>query len=443
MKQDYFIGDEAPPAYNVAVKPNYLTIYKEMAKGPRTANQLLNAVHLGDYSEESAKEIFKEVQRAPEARNHVALYAIVKKAQNWPKLASVYERLFSRSLIDDLAELMPAQALDDARAGMERDISAKARKRINNSISWLLSLAEPKTIRYQDKKTGEIKRATFKVNFITLTLPADQFVNSEDYDNLAAEIRQYFTYSDIESRKTWISDQSIKAGLLNQFLVEAREFLKKEGEDLKFYFWRAEAQKTGNIHFHLVTDKYIPWEWMRKTWNRITEKMGFITRYRQNQQRRHANGFAPRWDLIEAGKWSFENQLNAYREGVACNWTNPNSTDVHSVKQVRNLGAYLSKYCTKAEEYRNVSGRKWFISTALSKAKSVILPLEDCAHEIKILQRLSRSNGSKVRTKYFDFCTMVFGDVNDWIKADLEYILKHFRAYREGIRGAPVTMPLF
>lgn len=157
----------------------------------------------------------------------------------------------------------------------EGKMSMKARKKFELALNWLLFNAKPK--RVHDSETG--KSFSFKVNFITLTLPATQ---------------QH-------------SDQEIKDVCLNNFITVAR----KAG--LKNYIWRAEAQPaTGNIHFHLITDMFIHYNDIRKWWNQSTQLLGYIDAYRLKFGHR-----------------------------------NPNSTDVHSVKHVRKLAPYLSKYCTK------------------------------------------------------------------------------------------------
>lgn len=154
-------------------------------------------------------------------------------------------------------------------------VSEKARKRIELALSWLLYLAKPKYISEGD--TG--KRFHFKINFITLTLPSEQKH----------------------------SDQEITSKCLGNFL----DVLKLKCK-LEHYLWRAEAQSNGRIHFHLVTDKYIHYESIRKWWNQSTEILGYVSEFEKKIGHR-----------------------------------NPNSTDVHSVKHVKRLASYLSKYMCK------------------------------------------------------------------------------------------------
>ncbi len=246
-------------------------------------------------------------------------------------------------------------------------ISKKAGKRINNAIDWLLLLAQNKTV----YNTNTNKKFKFKISFVTLTLSSKQIH----------------------------SDNVIKKELLNHFLVEAR---KKWQVDK--YVWRAEKQMNGNIHFHIVVDKFINYKDLLKTWNRIQNKLGYIDRYSESQKKFFKNGFRYRKNLSKS--WSYANQRKAYYLGKACGFTNPNSTDIHKVFGIKNIAAYLSKYCTKnpplkiaapvrvPESYNLVgdpnvaflslkpitvfkvalvSGKSWGLSQSLSKMKNLLL----------------------------------------------------------------------
>lgn len=158
-------------------------------------------------------------------------------------------------------------------------VSYKGRKNLEKNISWLMYLAKPKRVFCAESG----KAFTFKINFITLTLPAHQ---------------QH-------------SDQEITSRCLKNFLDVLRKNLKLEN-----YIWRAEAQANGNIHFHLVTDIFVPYNDLRKWWNQSVELLGYVTEFEK--------------------KWKHKN---------------PNSVDVHSVKHVSRLSSYLSKYMAKERSF--------------------------------------------------------------------------------------------
>lgn len=192
---------------------------------------------------------------------------------------------------------------------------------------------------------GKIKRTP---TFVTLTLPSTQ--NHPD--------------------------KFIRRHLLGRFIKAM-----KRKHDVKYYFHRSEPQANGNIHFHLLMDSFIKWEDVRGNWNFILEKYGYIDDYRAAQEEWHKNGFKLRPELVKrrkdkrtgkmVGGWTEEKQRKAYDYGVQTNWGNPNSSDIHALKKIKNVSAYLCKYLTKTEQDKNkpqvraIEGRIWGASDEL------------------------------------------------------------------------------
>lgn len=209
-------------------------------------------------------------------------------------------------------------------------LTPDARKRLIKYINLLVAIALPKkAIHFQ---TG--KEFTFRVNFITLTLPAEQGS---------------------------ISDEQLKRGPLKQWIEYWRGKLPGMS-----YVWRAERQKNGNLHFHLVTDRYILYSDIRDTWNNRLSALGFIDKFEQKHGHRH-----------------------------------PNSTDVHAVARIRNLGAYIAKYMSKTESVSQpISGRVWDCSANLKKKDSCQWPMD--AGTIDHFRGLYESAGKE--SFVTDFC---------------------------------------
>lgn len=265
-------------------------------------------------------------------------------------------------------------------------ISDVARKKIRNSIDWLVYLAKPKSFYHNKFK----KSFTFKVNFLTLTLSAPQIH----------------------------SDAEIKAELLDHFLIQMKRKWK-----VGLYLWRAESQKNGNIHFHIVTDQFIPWSEARNEWNNIQAKLGYIERFRKKFPGR-----------------------------------TPNSVDVKAVNKIRNLGAYLSKYCSKnsqtnlhtpiawengqpkalynpeairssphvpAEGYRSIGGRLWGCSQSLSRLSAPIEILVDqVASEVQTI-------ATKFKDRIYEssFVRCIYVNVSEWsslVSGELSRILQAY-----------------
>jgi len=187
-------------------------------------------------------------------------------------------------------------------------VSKASKGKINQYIDWIVATADWKTA--LDEKTN--KFYTFKVNFITLTLPSPQVH----------------------------PDQQIKRDCLGQLLSE----LKRKYPHIR-YFWRAEKQANKNIHFHLLTNIYYHYKEIREDWNRIINKLGYVDKYKEKFTGITFKNYCSRYRNLSTLKEA--TLRNAWQNSKAEGWINPNTTDVHSVKKVKNLGAYISKYCSK------------------------------------------------------------------------------------------------
>ena len=190
-------------------------------------------------------------------------------------------------------------------------VSPNAKKKMNRAIDYLLLMSNTKT--FANIYTG--RNQQFKIAFVTLTLPSNQIH----------------------------SDNEIKHKCLNSFLIELKKFYK-----VKNYVWRSEKQGNGNIHFHILVDKFIPHQEMRDRWNRIVNKLGYVNRYRESQINWHRNGFRVRKRLLRT--WPEQKQKEAYDRGSKILWNSPNSTDIHSIREIHNIKEYFSKYMTKNED---------------------------------------------------------------------------------------------
>jgi hypothetical protein len=192
----------------------------------------------------------------------------------------------------------------------EGNVSIQAKRKLNKAIEYLITTSTEKKV--FERLSG--KTVVFKVAFITLTLPSEQIH----------------------------PDTEIINRCLNSFLLEAKKFY-----NVKNYVWRAEKQKNGNLHFHIVLDKFIPWNELRNRWNRIINKLGYVDRYQEAQRDWHRNGFKARADKFKT--WSEADQYRSYIRSSKTGFESPNSTDIHSTKKIRNIKQYLSKYMTKNE----------------------------------------------------------------------------------------------
>jgi len=219
---------------------------------------------------------------------------------------------------------VPEQFKDNRHKGR---ISPVALKKIQKAVNYMVWMVP----RRKYFTTADGRAGNYFLSFITLTLSSDQIH----------------------------SDYEIKQHCLEPFLNEMRKRWK-----ISNYIWRAEKQANGNLHFHIVSDRFIWWSDLRNSWNFYQEKLGYISRYRDSQKAWHAGGFKIR-ESLEA-RWSRPNQIKAYKSGQLNDWNSPNSTDVHSLKTVNSVRSYICKYITKSEDRQNISGRLWSCSSELS-----------------------------------------------------------------------------
>ncbi len=208
------------------------------------------------------------------------------------------------------------------------------------------------------------------VTFVTLTLPSKQV----HHDNL------------------------IKNECLDPFLEWVKATEEKKGWNVKCYLWRAESQKNGDLHFHIICDRWIDQKALRKKWNQLIERLNYISMYRLTQQYIYRDGFCVRAEQMEKQVQSMmytvqkaiqdkklipdtryvdnpevrsvlnliiidgtglskevaeqmveKIQKKAYEKGVQENWSNPNTTDVHKLDNINSISAYITKYVSKSD----------------------------------------------------------------------------------------------
>ncbi len=133
-----------------------------------------------------------------------------------------------------------------------------------------------------------------------------------------AKKKPYLTFVTLTLPSKQIHDDNeIKRKILIPFIQELRRT-----HDVWNYFWRAESQKNGNIHFHLIIDSYIDAITLRGTWNKHVDKLDYVREF----TRSHGHN-------------------------------DPNSTDIHKLRDIKSASAYVLKYVSKDTGYRPIKGR--------------------------------------------------------------------------------------
>ena len=161
------------------------------------------------------------------------------------------------------------------------------------------------------------------------------------------------------------------------------------------YLWRAELQQNGNIHFHVMSDRFVEWQWIRTTWNNCIAQDGYIAAF-------------------------------AAKHGH----TNPNSTDVEKIANIDAAAMYITKYISKIDPsvQRQIKGRLYGMSDNLRKhAKHYTLSNEDRA---EFIHAVWDTDLEPQQRKINDFASVVFFE-----KKTREILMKSdmhtFKMYRQ------------
>ena len=154
---------------------------------------------------------------------------------------------------------------------MSKGTASRVRKFLT---AWLKSAEH-----YKDVMKGEYEINEAYITFATVTLPGKQ------------------KHTDTE----------IKRKILVPFIEKLQRIY-----NVKHYFWKAEPQENGSIHFHLILDKYISNRWLQNEWNVSCNALDYLNEYFQ-----------------ETGSLF------------------PPSSDIRKPKDMRNMIKYVLKYVTK------------------------------------------------------------------------------------------------
>lgn len=261
-------------------------------------------------------------------------------------------------------------------------MSPNAIRRCRNAVDYFLYYVDPLIMQGKNRH---------KVGFVTLTLASKQIH----------------------------SDNEIKSKLLNQLLVELRKHYSVD-----IYVWKAEKQKNGNLHFHILTDKFIPYKDLRERWNRIQNKLGYVDR--------------------SVSK-------------------NPNSTDIHTLykdkkgsENINDVAMYIAKYMSKSEnpdhldkEQKNklkVEGRLWFVSQKISKICKGVTLFEDKfdSDALDVMEKIHKERLKRAKREKeieeSEYFTCYLCTVEDMRKHGLDTIVREFDTYIQECRGYKIEI---
>jgi hypothetical protein len=242
----------------------------------------------------------------------------------------------TRGLSKKRTQESKANSLANLKHSRTKTFSKKAQKRCISACEKLISI---ETFGRFGKNSHLFRYAS--ITFVTLTLPV---INSK--------------LNDFELKRR-----------LNKFLI----YLERQIGRFE-YVWKAERQKNGNLHFHLLINRKIHWQIIRSNWNICISEL--VKEYSEKMKKLSLS------DYIEIRKkeknFDLKKCVKAYHKAVKEGWTNPNTTDIHSIYLLKNIISYVSKYISKNEN--NIKGRYWGCSDFLRSfevSEKVVLTKKD------------------------------------------------------------------
>ena len=198
---------------------------------------------------------------------------------------------------------------------------------------------------------------------------------------------KYLTFCTLTlSGKQKHDDKYIKRNMFDLFIKNI-----KNNFHVVNYLWVCEPQKNGNIHFHILLDRFIGNKEIQLIWNRIQDKHKYLDEYKKKYSR-----------------------------------DNPPSTKMESLKHVRNIAAYLTKYFTKENEGRLLSGRLWGCSDKLKELKPYTTPIDSEIEDLLV----NLESDEKIRKYHSDHFSVYqsksFKHVVEHINFHLDEMLHYY-----------------
>lgn len=331
-------------------------------------------------------------------------------------------------------------------------MSAKAAAGPKKNVHRILSMASApaaKEKRYNDK-LGYAQQLCYPT-FLTTTLPSDQHRLADgSFDDAGFKV------------------------MLGRFMEDVCKICGVE-----HYQWVVEPQEvTQNLHSHSLVDKFIenlpagqnkvdlqPLR-LTKLWNAHLRREGYIEPYAAKMRAKYADGFAYDPDMADLRKeWDGSDYIDVsvpvpeakqrerHAYGVATDWQEPNTVDIHALASKENVAGYIAAYMTKNKGVRPIKGRLSGHSKGLEKIPLYQEPysddLRDTVAEMqaqgKAKELLITPEGKFTRQEYDDndlaaARVPVFLTVFSWKDADFfraappGYVRRHNYHWRDVVR---------
>lgn len=230
-------------------------------------------------------------------------------------------------------------------------VSKHSIRKIRLAVQWLVALAKTKQVRCPNTN----KTFHYRAGLATVSLPT--------------------------------GCENVHEAFFRDTLLTSLLDAMKYRFDLKNYIWKIEKQKRGTLHVHITLDQFIPYDWLNDQWCKILDKHGLLEEYRSRFSAMSRADYVKHRLSTDSDNYSkffpshlayIKSLIRAYKAGTSNNWSRPNCTDIHAIKNVKNLASYMVKYLSKDPGLsEGFKGRYWACSHSLSKLRTITVNIPE------------------------------------------------------------------
>lgn len=191
-------------------------------------------------------------------------------------------------------------------------------------------------------------------------------------------------------------EQAKDAKWCHKNMLEPILLFLRRYHSLKSYVWKCELQQNGSIHYHITSDCFIAYTDLRNQWNSLLNKHGLLVEFK--------------------AKYGHDN---------------PNSIDIHSTREVRNMESYLIKYIAKEHQNQQaINAKIWDCSLNLKVAKYFKAVVDSVTSEA-ITRALMDSSADVIE---LETCTVIKFPSAEYVTYYFKHLMQDFIHHNKLIR---------
>lgn len=187
--------------------------------------------------------------------------------------------------------------------------------------------------------------------------------------------------------------------------------------EVEQYVWRAEAQENGNLHYHVIVDRYIPKRAITQSWNQMIDNLDYRRRYFEDTgsltpPSTEVHALKSKIQDQKSGEWKevdpVDYLVDYLMDAASIDTSEPEEkSEEHKPKRL--IGHYRDKNGKRCEYMtRPITGRVWGMSDGLREIKE---PKARASLDLILALERGRDDGS-IRRVDKEHATMYFGRVS-------------------------------